>query len=229
MFTIQESYRMTTELSAEQWNVIDEDLLNHARIAAIKLFRDYTGASLRDAMNAIHIREQHLRSQYPEQFPRPNNTPQDILERFRALTSRPSVIEALWDGDTAGWFLILSAIYEPVDPDRPEESTYQLAVLRGDGGDIRLFNQEIPPWPEAETARTVGSIIEHDYHIPFYFPSPDYPEDDCPRWWQRHRGTPCQRCGILLLQDREPCPWRGMCYQCYLALERQRQTAETET
>jgi hypothetical protein len=80
---------------------------------------------------------------------------------------------------------------------------------------------EMPPWPEAQIVSTVGRIIEHDYHIPFYFPSPDYPEDDCPRWWQRHHGTPCQHCGILLLQDREPCPWRGMCYHCYLALESQ--------
>jgi hypothetical protein len=60
--------------------------------------------------------------------------------------------------------------------------------------------------------------------VPFHFPSPEHPEDDCPHWWELGSSYPCRRCGIALLQ-LEPCPWRGSCYHCHLVEERQRKEA----
>ena len=59
------------------------------------------------------------------------------------------------------------------------------------------------------------------FGVPFYFPSPNYPEQDCPRWRDRDKGTPCAGCGIPLLQEPD-CSWRGRCYECYLAEEKRR-------
>lgn len=40
----------------------------------------------------------------------------------------------------------------------------------------------------------------------------------------RDRACPCRRCGIPLLQ-RDPCPWRGVCYHCHLEEQREMKEA----
>jgi hypothetical protein len=79
----------------------------------------------------------------------------------------------------------------------------------------------VPPWPEALTAQQVSAEVTACFGVPFYFPSPNYPEQDCPRWRDRDKGTPCAGCGISLLQEPD-CSWRGRCYECYLAEEKRR-------
>lgn len=75
-------------------------------------------------------------------------------------------IEAYWDGDPQGWFLVLSALVdnpdwfdssgsEPVDLPAGVHPRYEecpLHVLQGQGGDLRLFNGLQAPWPEAVAA-----------------------------------------------------------------------------
>jgi hypothetical protein len=143
-------------------------------------------------------------------------TREEILAKAAALPERPVAIEAFWDGDSTGWFVTLSAIVKS----RRQYRDHFLWALR-DGGDIRLFNGQVPPWPEAQLARIVGEELARKFGVPFYFPSPNYPEDQCPRWWEQDQGYPCSRCGIPLLQRQQPCPWRGICYQCYLARRRE--------
>ncbi|WP_063772123.1 hypothetical protein [Kitasatospora mediocidica] len=92
-----------------------------------------------------------------------------------ALPGRPVAIEALWDGDTEGWFVVLLALTD--DP----QSEHQLALVRH-GGDIRLFNGTVPPWPEAREAEQVGRALADHLGVPFHFPSPDRPDDEAPRW-----------------------------------------------
>src|SRR5262249_39267010 len=43
---------------------------------------------------------------------------------------------------------------------------------------------------------------------------------------QTNQGQPCRRCGILLLQRGDPCPWRGVCYFCHLDEEREKKEAK---
>src|SRR5262245_57424494 len=121
---------------------------------------------------------------------------EQLLAEAGALPERPVAFEAFWDGDTSGWFVTLSAILK-------SETGYRdsfLGMIRG-GGDIRLFNGQAPPWGEARLAREVGDELAARFGVPFYFPSPNHPEDECPRWWEQHQGYPCRRCGILLLQE----------------------------
>jgi hypothetical protein len=218
------------ELSADQWIPIDDYLFAGSCVMAIQLFCEQTGLHLRHAMDHIAERQYYLRTHFAERFPpSPDNSVEAILTRFAALPQLPTAVEALWDGDSSGWYLVILALLEQQTLPPPHYSEHQLAILQGDNGDLRLFNQQVPPWPEAQLAQQVGIVITAQYGVPFYFPSPHYPEDDCPRWWQRTLATPCERCGIPLLQDHDPCPWRGMCYQCHLAREREDRASDNQS
>lgn len=142
---------------------------------------------------------------------------EQILAKVDSLTSTPVAIEALWDGDTNGWFVCLAAITD-------DSQRHPLGVISG-GGDIRLFNGQVPPWPEAAAAKQLGNELAARFGAQFYFPSEDHPEDDCPSWHDRTKGYPCRRCGILLLQ-RDSCPWHGICYHCHLDEKREQREAK---
>jgi hypothetical protein len=89
-----------------------------------------------------------------------------ILANLNSLKSTPVAIQALWDGDTTGWFIRLSAIAD-------NAQLYPLGDL-SDGGDIRLFSGQVPPWPEAAAARQLGNELAGRFGAEFYFPSPDH-------------------------------------------------------
>ena len=109
-----------------------------------------------------------------------------LLARARALPSPPVVIEALWDGDSDGWFVRLNAAWL-------DEGGHQWEAWHtlSRGTDFRLFNGEVPPWPEAVEAQKIGGQLADELGVPFWFPSPDHPEDDTPHWWERDRASPC--------------------------------------
>jgi hypothetical protein len=136
--------------------------------------------------------------------------PQPTLAELIALLSRhrPLAIEALWDGDSSGWHVRLAAWCSG----RPSYDVH-LGVLTNDAGDSRLFKQVVPPWPEAVTAKELGLQLAAHFRVPFWFPSPDYPEEGCPRWVDRHRAVPCRGCHIPLDPD-EPRPEWGTCSRC---------------
>jgi hypothetical protein len=139
---------------------------------------------------------------------------EELLTKADTLPEGPEAIEAYWDGDTIGWCVILVAVYHEKQGSEDVYKDGWIGLIRGDGGDFRVFTGEVPPWPEARLALDVGQEIAAKLGVPFYFESRDFPENECPRWWQREQAYPCERCGILLLQS-EPCPWRGLCYHCY--------------
>ena len=149
---------------------------------------------------------------------------EQLIAKADELPQKPVAVEAWWNGDTDGWFVVLVAVYAERRWFRSKYREMTLGCLRGDGGDLRLFNGEVPPWPEAWLASEVGQEIASRFGIPFYFPSPRHPEEDCPRWWDRDRGVPCRRCGIPLLQRAE-CRWPGVCYCCHLEEEREKKEA----
>jgi hypothetical protein len=133
----------------------------------------------------------------------------DLIATVAALPVPPVAFEAFWDGDTNGWWLDLSAIV-------PQTGGYATVFLRClQGGDTRSFSAQ---------AQELGGVLAARFGLPFYFPSPDHPEDNCPRWWQQDQGTPCRRCGIPLLQ-RPDHRWPGICSHCHLAEEHERREA----
>lgn len=115
----------------------------------------------------------------PQSFPRSPTLPLDLdalAAKVQALADPPAAIEAVWDGDTEGWFVLLLAVTsEP-------RAEYPLAVV-SHGTDIRLFNEQAPPWPESEEASTIGRALAQRFGVPFHFASPDEPDDLAPRWW----------------------------------------------
>lgn len=121
------------------------------------------------------------------------------------------VIQALWDGDTQGWFLCLDAVFRI-------KGAYTEENLKGMrfGSDIRIFNGQVPPYPESEVAKLVGNILAEKYNIIFYFPSPDLPDDDCPRYWEQHRAIKCADCGKLVIPSDSPYLPKDVCYHCHL-------------
>jgi hypothetical protein len=107
------------------------------------------------------------------------NSPLDLevlTERVGALPHPPDAIEALWDGDTDGWFVRLVAVTL-----RPKVE-HHLAFIRH-GGDIRIFHHQVPPWPEAQEATSIGRALADRLGVPFHFTRPDNPDIDLPRWW----------------------------------------------
>jgi hypothetical protein len=144
-------------------------------------------------------------------------TVEGVLAAIESSGASPQAVEAFWDGDTEGWFVVLSAAC--VVPPSNEPVDLHLGMICH-GGDIRLFTGDVPPWPEAVSAQSLGHAVSARLGIPFYFPSPMHPEDACPRWRERDLGVPCRACGIPLLQD-QGCPWLGTCYDCHLREERE--------
>ncbi|MBO6935287.1 MAG: hypothetical protein JJ863_09930 [Deltaproteobacteria bacterium] len=95
---------------------------------------------------------------------------------------RVVAIEALWDGDTHGWFVVLLAITRIDDGDTPFGEVH-LATLADEDGDARLFAGKAPSWPEAAKATEIGDDLAKELGVPFFFASPDSPDDEAERWW----------------------------------------------
>jgi hypothetical protein len=103
-----------------------------------------------------------------------------LVAKVDKLAGKVACIESLWDGDTNGWFIVLSAVMDIGG----HLSTHFLGKVSY-GGDIRLFNGKVPPWPESLHASEVGNQLAQHYGSAFYFPGPDQPDDGHPSWLER--------------------------------------------
>ena len=143
----------------------------------------------------------------------------EILENeINKIPGQPTVLEALWDGDTQGWFLLLSLYTETRKLFSKEVKSQHLGIVRF-GGDIRLFTGEVPSWPEAVLAKEWGQKAEEKYGLTFYFPSDNEPDDDCPNWTQRHLAIKCADCGKSIIPSDSPYLPKGICFPCHLLRE----------
>jgi hypothetical protein len=167
-------------LSAAERSTVDGLIQRDQRIVAVarmreaEAFRDGSRPGLYETLDVVAERYQELGQRF-ERYPTPPLNLTTLVEGVEALPGRTVAIEALWDGDTEGWCVDLMALTEaPV-------AEYRLATVRH-GGDLRLFNDAVPPWPEAQEAETVGRALAERFGVPFHFASPDRPDDDAPRW-----------------------------------------------
>jgi len=149
----------------------------------------------------------------------PNITTFDILDsEIKKIVGKPIVLEALWDGDTEGWFLLFNLYTETGKFFWKQTHVTNLGIITF-GGDIRLFNGEVPEWPEAELAKKFGRSAAEKYGLTFYFPSDREPDDDCPRWTQRHLAIKCLDCEKLIIPTDSPYLPKDICYNCHLKRE----------
>ncbi|GAA4053457.1 hypothetical protein GCM10022409_45460 [Hymenobacter glaciei] len=142
-----------------------------------------------------------------------------LNEKIKAINGIPCVLEALWDGDTSGWYLYLNLYYKRrtwwfKEIFQPHLSKKALGTISL-GGDIRLFSGQVPPWPEAELAKEIGKLASEKYGLTFYMPSEE-PDDDCPSWDQQHLAIACGKCGKLIIPTDSAHLPKDTCYGCYL-------------
>ncbi|QKW31644.1 hypothetical protein HUT17_00665 [Nocardiopsis flavescens] len=134
-------------------------------IAVREAFRPRGGLSLYDTRDMVLERFGELGID-----PCPPTPPLDVEEmasRAEGHPSRPREVAAVWDGDDFGWYLVLEAHCE-------DGSTLGLGRIRR-GGDLRLFNGRVPPWPEAVEGREAGTALAARLGVPFRFDHPDTP------------------------------------------------------
>ncbi|MFY0525856.1 hypothetical protein ACN28I_22825 [Archangium gephyra] len=87
------------------------------------------------------------------------------------MESAPLVLEALWDGDTTSWILVLSAILPGASRAHPRFTEVHLVSMRGSGEPVIAVAQEL------------GRMAHARWNIPLYFPALEPPDIDPPRWW----------------------------------------------
>lgn len=175
-----------TALSPLLQDRIDELLCARRLTAAVVLLCDEGGLQpppgLYQAQDLLLARQAELdRRRLIEPEPQPPVTAQ-LIEMAAAITAPVVAVEASWDGDTQGWYVQLVAIVRRSGPHHDRFDEVLLSAVRH-GGDIRLFNGQVPPWPEARRAAEQGQAIAKHFGVPFHFSSPEAPDVDLPRWW----------------------------------------------
>jgi hypothetical protein len=164
-------------LSTELRSLVDELIADGNKLQAIVAIRgmlDEPRPGLFECMQLLAERYDELEK--PWFRPNPPLNVDRLIEQIAALPHPPDAIEALWEGDTGGSFVCLVAVTL-----RPKFE-HNLAFIRH-GSDMRIFNGEVPPWPEALEATTIGGTLADRLGVPFHFASPDNPNTDLPRWW----------------------------------------------
>ena len=103
---------------------------------------------------------------------------QKILQSGR---DSPVAFQALWNRDTNGWGLCLEVVYK-----YPTYHAHLLEFFRFDAN-FEWFTHTVPPWPEARVAQAIGKQLAQYYQVEFFFPSPNKPDDNCPKWWEKDK------------------------------------------
>jgi hypothetical protein len=153
-------------------------------------------------------------------------TYEEAVEKIDAIEGKPTVVEAQWDGDTQGWFLCMFVTVEKGILKKTVASHYLGTISLGN--DIRLFQGIVPPYPEAKVAQEIGEKLKEKYGLEFFFPSPDKPDDDCPRWSQRHLAINCEDCNKLIIPTDSPYLPKEVCFNCHLVRERNQRIIDEE-
>jgi len=164
-------------LPAELQSRVDELLADDRKLEAIQAIRDMLNEPRPGLYECMELLvERCAEVDEPWVRPSPSLSLDVLIEQVAALPYPPDAIEALWDGDTNGWFVCLAAVTL-----RPKVE-HNLALIRH-GTDIRVLNGQIPPWPEAHKAASIGCALAERLGVPFHFASPDSPNIELPRWW----------------------------------------------
>lgn len=146
---------------------------------------------------------------------------EDAVSKIEQIKGTPIAVEALWDGDTHGWFLMMFVIIKTKNRiwRASKIKTYHLGNL-SHGGDIRLFNGTVPPYPEATLATEIGNKLSEKYNLEFFFPSPIKPDDSCPHWTERDKAINCADCNKLIIPTESPHLPKDVCFNCHLTREK---------
>ncbi|MFJ8849607.1 hypothetical protein [Streptomyces sp. NPDC102437] len=121
---------------------------------------------LHECVEVLDGRQRALADRMPPPAPRDVDT---LAEAAGALPRDPVAVEAVWDGDTQGWIVVLTAVLA-----EPWESAVLAGFRIGAAG--------------TDDAARTGRELAERLGVPFRFASPDEPDEDVPRCWEaRHR------------------------------------------
>ncbi|MEE6262351.1 hypothetical protein [Plantactinospora sonchi] len=176
---------------------VDAALLERGLLPAIVVLRGECGLDptpgLYDAQEAVLRRRHRLIDRgMLEAAPRQELDVSNVLAATKAITDSVVAVEAVWDGDTQGWMVDLVAIVDRAGRHHERFDEVRLASIRH-GGDLRLFNGQVPPWPEAVEAQRIGGNVAARLGVQFHFTSPESPDTDLARWWDGRPATIHQR------------------------------------
>ncbi|MFD9042503.1 hypothetical protein [Streptomyces bottropensis] len=148
---------------------VDADVLRDRRLSAVRSVWETLrplGVGLHEAEGVVHARYEALGDRVQRTPPDPLDLP-SLAARATAFPGRVTAVEALWDGDTVhDWFVLLVAVV-----DGPHGEGHLATVYhRPDGV------------PAGDAAAKAGRALASHLDVPFYFASPDIPDDDAPRW-----------------------------------------------
>jgi hypothetical protein len=168
--------------------MVDEAVVRDHRIAAVKaLAKDAPPEfrrSVHEAQDIISLRYDELKDHVEFKPERGPDLP-DLIVAVDAFDDPPVAFEAIWDGDTQGWFVVLLAIVEQPGAEHNRYTATNMSFYRRRAGDMRLFNGQAPPWPESAEATADGVALAAHFGVPFHFASPDEPDDRASRWWDQ--------------------------------------------
>ncbi len=185
---------MVIELSNDQLKSLDELIQTNQVIACLVFIKQHSECSLGDAKIYLWEREKKIGVIRTHEIKWPDFNA--IIERCSKHT--PVAIQAIWDGDSAGWILDLEAVINS-----PKGfASIRIGSRRGAGGDFRFF-RGMKVMPEIAKANELGEKIAAHFSIPFYFPAPLRPEIDQPNWWQQDEGEICADCETAFLKSAE--------------------------
>jgi hypothetical protein len=124
---------------------------------------------------------------------------------------RPAVLEALWDGDTQNWYLLLFLYTTSGYFFWKRETRHFLGnVVISEGMDTFTHGK----WTIAELAKEFAQKAIDKYNLTFYFPSEDT-DLDCPKWTDRHMGINCADCNKLIIPSDSPYLPKDVCRDCH--------------
>jgi hypothetical protein len=170
-------------LSQEIRDRVDGELRGRRRLQAIVVARNEGGLDPTPSLLGVQLMVEerfHWLIERGEVKPRPTVEIPELIAKARALPAPVAAIEAVWDGDSAGWHVMLLAIVDRPSHHHRRFDERMLARFvwgydtpRLDGG-VR---------PDAAEAIEKGGAVAAALGVPFHFADPDNPDDELPRWW----------------------------------------------
>ncbi|SFM72930.1 hypothetical protein SAMN05428949_0590 [Chitinophaga sp. YR627] len=135
-----------------------------------------------------------------------------VEQKINEIPGTPTVLEAIWDGDSDGWHLLLYLYTVATAPSAQADETHYLGQVVLPEGSPSFTGDR---WNECIVAEEIGNKAAKKYNLTFYFPSNMHPDDDCPSWPDKHLGVSCTECGKLLLPGKSEYIPDDICQHCH--------------
>ncbi|WP_158319168.1 hypothetical protein [Actinoplanes xinjiangensis] len=177
--------RIWLALPEDSRALVDDLICRRHTVRAAKLVREAAAStrqvSINEALDVVEGRRYGLSVRGLVDPLPPPVTLSQLVERARAITDPVVAIEALWDGDTQRWGVLLLAIVRCPSRQHPIFDQYEL--MFADGRDAPTDSVEGIRTPQAAEAVNKGSALARELGVPFSFLDPNASLLEDLRWW----------------------------------------------